>query len=325
MQGRKLDTGRLLQFIPEGEEELYQQETSYRRLRSPHRVDAALFFALALFMATGWQRVYNAGHSNEIPYMLLSGILYSCCTLLYVVRGTPGGLLEFLQQKMRLKLHIIVYAVVVNLFTRHIGLPNMGACSPFKPSFSAFEALVVYLLWTASYPLMAGIPLRYSIFLQIGTFFTMDTQSSKQCMMGDACSQTDYMYDLYAWGVDVISSAMPILGPDGIQGGSLEQQDKFASCRAMMCFAKLFVLVGISAYMTYMFEVRSRLEYIIKNGKSEHTVMQLMKKQPTMWQHAVEILLMGIVSWHVVRVYLDPLRAVSFHKPSSETTVDMKE
>jgi len=232
--------GGLLQFSPKEEEELYQKETSYRRLRSKHRVDAALFLALAMFMATGWQRVYNAGHPNEMAYMILSGTLYTCCFLLYVVRGSPGGILEFLQERMRLKLHIIVFAVVVNLFTRHIGLTGMGACSPFKPSFSAFEALVVYLLWTAMYPLMAGIPLRYSILLQIMAFFTMDSQSTKQCRMGDGCSQTDYMYELYAWVVNLISSAMPLVGPDGIKR---DDENEHFCCRAMMCFAKVCIFL----------------------------------------------------------------------------------
>ena len=237
MQARQVEIGRLLQFTPKEEEELYQRDTTHRRLRSRHRVDAALFLALAMFMATGWQRVYNAGHPNEMPYMLMSGILYTCCFFLYMFRGSPGGTLEFLQERMRLKLHVIVFAVVVNLFTRHIGLTGMGACSPFKPSFSAFEALVVYLLWTAMYPLMAGIPLRYSIFLQIGAFFTMDSQSKKQCGMGDGCSETDYMYELYAWVTDVISSAMPVLGPDGAEQHR-EEFEHFC-CRAMMCFAKV--------------------------------------------------------------------------------------
>lgn len=200
-------------------------------------MDAALFFALAMFMATGWKRVYNAGHANEMPYMLLSGILYSCCTLMYAVRGSPGGLLEFLQQRMRVKIHIMVYILAITLFSRHIGLPNMGACSPFVPSFSAFEALVVYLMWAAAYPMMAGIPLRYSIFLQILSFWIMDRESTKQCMMGDICLETDRMYALYARSTDIGASVIPLLGPDGIKDTTMEE--KMFTCRTMMCFTKV--------------------------------------------------------------------------------------
>lgn len=306
VENRQIQVGKMLQFSPREEEELYQRDISYRRLRSKHRVDAALFLALGMFMATGWQRVYNAGHPNEMAYMLLSGILYTCCFLLYMVRGSPGGILEFLQERMRLKLHIILFGVVVSLFTRHIGLPGMGACSPFKPSFSAFEALVVYLLWTAMYPLMAGIPLRYSVILQIGAFFTMDSQSAKQCRMGDECSQTDYMYALYAWAVDMISSAMPVLGPDGTNDDQLELEQY--PCRAMMCFAKLFVLVGISTYVKNLFELRSRIEYVMKKEKCEDVVMKLMAKEPSGWQHAIVILLLWVVCWQIVLVYLDPMQ-----------------
>lgn len=69
---------------------------------------------------------------------------------------------------------------------------------------------------------------------------------------------------------------------------------------------QLFVLVAISAYVTYLFELRSRLDYIIKRDKCETLAMKMMGMQPTMFQHAVEILLMGIVSWQMVIVYLIP-------------------
>lgn len=75
---------------------------------------------------------------------------------------------------------------------------------------------------------------------------------------------------------------------------------------------QLFVLVAISAYVTYLFELRSRLDYIIKRDKCETLAMKMMGMQPTMFQHAVEILLMGIVSWQMVIVYLDPLRGPAF-------------
>lgn len=75
---------------------------------------------------------------------------------------------------------------------------------------------------------------------------------------------------------------------------------------------QLFVLVGISAYVTYLFELRSRLDYIIKKDKCETLAMQMMGRQPSMFQHAIEILLMGIVSWQIVVVYLDPLRGPAF-------------
>jgi len=59
-------TGTLLTF-QEGEKN-YQLSISTSRLCTKKwlRVDTALFFVLTLFMATGWRRVYNAGHEDEV-------------------------------------------------------------------------------------------------------------------------------------------------------------------------------------------------------------------------------------------------------------------
>lgn len=80
---------------------------------------------------------------------------------------------------------------------------------------------------------------------------------------------------------------------------------------------QLFVLVGISAYVTYLFELRSRIDYIIRKEKCEEVVTQLMRKQPSMWQHAIEILLLWIICWHIVVVYLDPMGGAAVFFQSS--------
>ncbi|KAI8103096.1 hypothetical protein M9434_005881 [Picochlorum sp. BPE23] len=258
--GRGASTvGPLLGFEKDEEEE-FQLAVSSARLRSSRRVDPALFVVLTLFMMTGWRRVYGAGHSNEMPYMVLAGIVYACCTLLYAKRGQPGGLLDFLQVKLRIKMHIFTYVLAMCLFCRHIALPNMGACSPFVPDYSALEALVVYLLWSATYPVMAAIPLRYSIVIQTIAFFGLDEASAKECDMGDVCARTDEMYNVYMRVVMNFTSILPCMFPPQVQSIAFD-------CRVVMGFLKLFIVVGLSAYLTYRYELNSRIIYALENGK----------------------------------------------------------
>jgi hypothetical protein len=63
---RRFSVGPLLRFH-RGEKE-FQESISEGRLMSKRmiRIDTALFLLLALFMMTGWKRVYNAGHEDEV-------------------------------------------------------------------------------------------------------------------------------------------------------------------------------------------------------------------------------------------------------------------
>eukprot|EP00889_Picochlorum_renovo_P003091 jgi/Picre1/30121/NNA_005490.t1 len=275
--GRGASTvGPLLGFEKDEEEE-FQLAVSSARLRSSRRVDPALFVVLTLFMMTGWRRVYGAGHSNEMPYMVLAGIVYACCTLLYAKRGQPGGLLDFLQVKLRIKMHIFTYVLAMCLFCRHIALPNMGACSPFVPEYSALEALVVYLLWSATYPVMAAIPLRYSIVIQTIAFFGLDEASAKECDMGDVCARTDEMYNVYMRVVMNFTSILPCMFPPQVQSIAFD-------CRVVMGFLKLFIVVGLSAYLTYRENAYFKLEQessvhehkkqLEKDGKLSNQILQ---------------------------------------------------
>jgi accessory gene regulator protein AgrB len=77
--------------------------------------------------------------------------------------------------------------------------------------------------------------------------------------------------------------------------------------RVIYCM-QLFVLVGISTYVKNLFELRSRIEYVMKKEKCEDVVMKLMAKEPSGWQHAIVILLLWVVCWQIVLVYLDPMQ-----------------
>lgn len=82
--------------------------------------------------------------------MLLSGIAYLACGCLYMIRAEPESLVEDAQVLLRLPLQIFCYLLSTVLFSRHIGLDNMGLCSPFFEGYSSLEALLIYLLWMAS-------------------------------------------------------------------------------------------------------------------------------------------------------------------------------
>jgi len=74
---RRFSVGPLLRFH-RGEKE-FQESVSQGRLMSKRviRIDMALFMLLALFMMTGWKRVYNAGHKDEVGGLSCS-FLPSC-------------------------------------------------------------------------------------------------------------------------------------------------------------------------------------------------------------------------------------------------------
>ena len=216
------DVNWLMRFRPPSLEAKFQEETSRRRILSPYRVDAALFIAMALFMACGWPRVYNQGHVREMAYMLLSGLVYTVSACLYMIRAKPDSLLELVQIKLRLGLQVVCYILASILFSRHIGLDNMGLCSAFNADFSAFEALVVYLLWMASYPTIASIPLQYAVAIQPVMFLFLHEASKRECLMGHECPKTDEMYNMYtsklAW---LVGSTVPMTA-GGPRRGRLE-------------------------------------------------------------------------------------------------------
>ena len=165
--------------------------------------------------------------------MVLSGTLYFLGTCLFVFHGSHGGLLWTLQRKFRLHFQILTYTIAMYLFSRHIALPNMGACSPFVKDFSALEALVIYLIWAAMTPVMAAIPLKYAMPLQVMAFIMLEKATDKECDMGGICARTDEMYELYNFGCSKVASGFPISVP-------LEMDFSVdLDCRVVMGFLKV--------------------------------------------------------------------------------------
>lgn len=166
--------------------------------------------------------------------MYIAGIVYSMCAILYSFRDpAPDGSLAILQTVLRLPFQIFTYSLAMIMFSHHIGLDNMGACSPFVKEFSALEALVVYLTWAAVYPVMAAIPLAYAMPLQVVSFFGLISASWKECQMGDGCAKTDYMYWLYSKTASKIAFFFPITIPS---------DDDFSvdlDCMVVMNFVKV--------------------------------------------------------------------------------------
>ena len=290
----------LLRFKPPCLEAQFQEETSRRRIRSAYRVDAALFVVLALFMACGWPRVYNKGHPQEMPYMLLSGIVYTVCACLYIIRAKPDSLLELAQIKLRLGLQIMCYLLATILFSRHIGLDDMGLCSPFNSEYSAFEALLVYLLWVASYPTIASIPLKYAVIIQPILFMFIHSPSKRECMMGDECAKTDEMYSLYASTLGwMMGSMVPLTENDARE--ALEDAPN-RHCMMMMFYWKLLIIVFVSFYITHSFEVRVRRLYILELRKGKGLVKSINMKRANAGQIAAEVLLCMALTWLVTQL-----------------------
>eukprot|EP00890_Picochlorum_soloecismus_P002166 jgi/Picsp_1/2950/NSC_01174-R1_---NA--- len=291
---RRFAVGPLLRFH-RGEKE-FQESVSQGRLISQRliRIDMALFMLLALFMMTGWKRVYNAGHKDEMNNMYIAGIVYSMCAILYSFRDpAPDGSLAILQSILRLPLQIFTYSLAMVMFSHHIGLDNMGACSPFVKEFSALEALVVYLTWAAVYPVMAAIPLAHALPLQVGSFVGLVSASWKECQMGDECAKTDHMYWLYSKTASKMAFFLPITIPlDGDFAIDLD-------CMVVMNFVKFFVVVVLSFYLTYISELSTRESYALERG---YIVVshELSKRKPYRLHSLLEIFVVGCLSWHIV-------------------------
>ena len=251
-------------------------------------------------MACGWPRVYNKGHPQEMPYMLLSGIFYTVCACTYTSRAKPGSILELVQIKFRLPLQILCYTLSTVLFSRHIGLDNMGLCSPFNPEFSSFEALVIYLLWMASYPTLASIPFKYCTILQPFLFVFVQVPSSRQCLMGGECTKTDDMYDLYASTVAwSLSSMVPLTAGEATK---TVQSDPSRHCLAMMFYWKLLIVVFLSWYVTYFFEVRVRRVYVVECRKGPELLEMINAKRVGGAQAIIEILLCMCLTWVITQL-----------------------
>jgi hypothetical protein len=289
-----------LRFKPPSLEEEFQLENSRRRIHSAYRVDAALFVVLALFMACGWPRVYGTGHPQELPYMLMSGIVYTALACLYLIRAQPGSLVELVQIKLRLFLQIFCYLLATIQFSRHIGLDNMGLCSPFNPDYSSFEALVIYLLWVASYPTIAAIPLKYTVLIQPILFLFLHEPSERECAMGDGCAKTDEMYDLYA-------STMGWWMPSMVPFSSTKREmgsDPGRHCMAMMFYWKMFIVVFVGVYVTHFFEVRVRRLYVIESRKGHVLVEQMNLKRVGGGQIFLEMLLCMGLTWVITQMFI---------------------
>ena len=298
--GQNEDVTWLMRFQPPSLEAKFQDDTSRRRILSPYRVDAALFTVMTLFMACGWPRVYNQGHTQEMAYMLLSGIVYAVSACLYTIRAKPDSLLELVQIKLRLGLQVVCYILASILFSRHIGLENMGLCSPFNADFSAFEALVVYLLWMASYPTIASIPLKYAVVIQPVLFIFLHEPSRRECLMGDECPMTDEMYRLYtsklAW---LMGSIVPMTSGEVTRGvGSPGYQD----CMMTMLFWKMFIVVFLSFHITHHFEARVRLLYILQSHKGTRMVKGMNRRGIHGKQVVTEIFMCMAMAWLITQL-----------------------
>ena len=297
------DVNWLLRFEPPSLEAEFQEETSRRRILSTYRVDAALFSVLALFMACGWPRDYNKGHPREMAYMLLSGIVYTVCACLYTFRAKPDSLMELVQIKLRLGLQVLCYSMASILFSRHIGLENMGLCSPINADFSAFEALLVYLMWMASYPTIASIPLKYAVIIQPILFLFVHEPSKRECLMGDECPRTDDMYALYtsklAW---LVGSTVPMTaGGPARAAGSLA----YRSCMMTMLFWKLFIVVFFSLLIKHHLESRVRRLYILEFRKGTRMVKGMNSKQTEGKQLLVELMMCMAMTWLVAELIVE--------------------
>lgn len=292
----------LLRFHPPSLEAKFQEETSRRRLLSANRVDAALFIALTLFMASGWPRVYYRGHPREMPYMLLSGIVYAVCACLYTIRAKPDSPLELVQIKLRLGLQVVCYVLASILFSRHIGLDNMGLCSPFNSDFSAFEALLIYLLWVASYPTIASIPLKYAVVLQPFLFFFLHEPSKRECMMGDECPKTDEMYDLYTSKLAWLMGSTVTVTPSGTRGKA--GSSAFLNCMVTMFFWKLLLVVFVSFHITHHFEARVRRLYVLESRMGTRMVKGMNRIRCQGKQIVTELIMSMAMTWLIAQLVI---------------------
>jgi hypothetical protein len=289
----------LLRFHPHRHEVEFQLENTRRRILSPYRIDAVLFTLLALFMASGWHRVYNTGHPQEIPYMLIAGIFYTCCACLYFPRAAEGSLLELVQVKLRLTLQLLCYCLATVLFSRHIGLDNMDLCSPFIKEYSSFEALLIYLFWMAGYPTIASFPLAYTCLVQPIAFLSLHRPSRLQCRMRDLCPLTDHMYKVYA---SFMGSVVRYILPLGQQ--YMETQAEHSDCLRMMFFWKFFTLIFLAVFITHFFECRVRRRYVLESPRRMKLLEDLDTMRISGGQFAIQIMISMSITWTITMLFI---------------------
>jgi len=61
---------------------------------------------------------------------------------------------------------------------------------------------------------------------------------------------------------------------------------------------QIFIVVGLSAYVTYRYELNSRIIYALENEKVQ-ILYDLSKKKSYTWQLVLELFVMCVLSWHV--------------------------
>lgn len=229
----------------------------------------------------------------QVFNMMTSAVFYMLCMLLVMWPAPEDSAFTRAKHALRIPLHVVSYCIATSLFIHHIKLPGMAVCSPFVSEYSALEALAAYLLWPASYPMMAALPLALAVPLQLATFVGLYFANEPECAMGaPICPKTDDQYHLFNKVASVIGAGLPVSLP------MASELTDDVTCHNIMTHLKLGISVIISFYVTYYAEISTRKAYALQVGRLRLAdELQLRKQQ--VWQLCGELAVALILAWHL--------------------------
>lgn len=200
-----------------------------------------------------------------------------------------------LRRKFRLPLHMIGHLLVALVFITCSQEVDAVLCSSIWPEACAIEALVLYLIWPACYPVLSAMSLSHALPLQLAVCAFYISHNERMCVTGFiACKNAPQHYLWLRNFLTKIASGLPL----GYGSPSAYSANIYSDCSSVLAFFEVLILVVLSLYVTFAAEISRRIAYC-RATNNNILQLELWRRRPQFWQMILEILLAAFVIWHL--------------------------
>jgi hypothetical protein len=213
------------------------------------------------------------------------------------------------QQTFRVPLHVAVAILNAIIFVFFDKTTQSTVSSPLWPEYFALEGFLAHLIWPMCYPIIAAMPLRVAVPVQllVGSLYI----SNNKNMCRNALKmypQTVQMYTMLQNSFSRVTmflsfSATKSFSSSTVVGGKVAVGsvviENEAMCSNILLFLEVTMVVVVLSYFLFISELSDRQIYCAVAGKRE-LQGELRRRRPYAWQIVGEAALAWIVLWNIV-------------------------